>query len=396
VAFYPFSGSANDASGSQNNGVMHNIVLTNDRYGIADKAFAFNGIDGYIEGSNPGNNLPAGNSPRTFAAWVKDYTYQQYGSNIFHYGTAQPAPTNFHFLITDVLGLGNGYGYGVTYGKTNLIDSTWHFVCGTYSDADQKVRLYVDGGLDNSEALPTAPNTLLSTNWRIGRFMVGGTPFNGKMDEIRVLNTALTVQDIRDLYLNETTAPVLQQPANQSYNTTLAPTLQWKSIFQNANFRFQVANDSLFTKIKRDAVTQNQKITLPEGLLSEGINYYWRVRTSLNGETGPWSDVWKFSTLNTGLNRQLQATGLLTISPNPAGSIVKISYTVPGTYAGKSSAKLEILNSFGSVSLKILDRKIAPGAYDITFSTENLKPGIYYCRLIMANQTVVQKLVITR
>ena len=65
-------------------------------------------IDSYVEGINPGNNLPVGNSPRSFSAWIKNYQYNQWGSNIFHYGTAQPAPTNFHFLLTDVLGLGNG------------------------------------------------------------------------------------------------------------------------------------------------------------------------------------------------------------------------------------------------------------------------------------------------
>ena len=395
VAFYPFSGSANDASGNQNNGVVNNAVLSSDRYGVSDKAYSFNGIDSYIEGTNPGNNLPTGNSSRSFVAWVKDYTYQYWGSNIFHYGTAQSAPTNFHFLITDVLGLGNGYGYGVTYGKVNLIDSTWHFVCGTYTSTDQTVKLYVDGKFDKAEVLPTPPNTVLATNWKIGLFMAGGTPLNGKLDEIRVLNNVLSDQDIQNMYLNQTTAPVLQQPTNQSNNATLAPTLQWNSIFQNAYFRYQIANDSLFTKIILDAVTQNEETSLTEGLLSEGINYYWRVRTSLNGETGPWSDVWKFSTLNTWLNRQIQTTDLLSVSPNPAGSMFKISYTVPETYIGKSSATLEILNTLGSATLTILDERMSPGAYNITLSTENLKPGIYYCRLKMANQTVVRKLVIT-
>jgi hypothetical protein len=396
VVEYPFNGNAEDVTGNQNNGFVHNAVLTTDRYGEAEKSYLFNGTNSYIEGMSPGNNLPTGNSPRTFAAWIKNYSYHQWGSNIFHYGTMEAAPTNFHFLITDVLGLGNGYGYGVTYGKTNLVDSTWHFVCGTYSNTDQNVKLYIDGKFDNSAILPTTPNTVLYTPWRIGLFLAGGTPFNGKLDEIKVYSTDLTDQEIKNIYLSETTAPTLQLPSNEGTINTLTPTMQWSSSFANAKFRFQLADDLLFTSILQDDSTMHLETQISEGMLADGINYYWRVRTTLNGETGPWSDVWKFSPLNTGLNQQHQANDLLFITPNPAGALVEISYTVPGTSSGKSPVKLEILNSLGSGSLKILEKNMAPGTYKTSFGTENLKPGIYYCRMKTINQMVVRKLVITR
>jgi predicted metalloprotease with PDZ domain len=172
--------------------------------------------------------------------------------------------------------------------------------------------------------------------------------------------------------------------------------LQWNSTFQDATFRFQLADDSLFTTTMLDNVTQNQVTTVPEGLLIEGINYYWRVHTTLNDETSPWSDVWKFSTLNTGLNRQLQANKMLSISPNPASSSVKISFIVAGQNVNKEPVTIEIMNSVGTVSLKMEEKKVSPGSYDITLGTENLKPGIYYCRLRTSNQTEVRKLVIAR
>ncbi len=394
VAFYPFNGNANDESGNQNNGVVYNVELTNDRYGVADKAYAFNGNDSYIEGINPGINLPTGNSPRTFAAWVKNYVYQYYGSNIFHYGTAQNAPTNFHFLITDVLGLGNGYGYGITYGNINLIDSTWHFVCGTYSDADQIVRLYVDGRLDNSEALPTAPNTILSNNWRIGLFMAGGTPLNGKLDEIRVLNILLSDEEVMDLYLMETTAPVLQQPANQSTVTTLTPLLQWSSSLTIAEFNFQLSTDSLFSSILHEVVTNNFSTQLPDGLLLEGQNYYWRVRSTVNGETGPWSEVWSFNFVNTSIEKQLRNSPFLVITPTLADDLVRVSYIVPATYGNSVPVKLEIINSVGTVKMLIENKDLSPGKYDITVETGCFQPGIYLCRLIAGNSLVVKRLVI--
>src|SRR5689334_529028 len=49
VAYYPFSGNPNDASGSGNNGVLQNgVQLTNDRFGSPNSAYSFDGVDDYI------------------------------------------------------------------------------------------------------------------------------------------------------------------------------------------------------------------------------------------------------------------------------------------------------------------------------------------------------------
>ena len=391
VAYYPFNGSAEDISGNQNNGVVNNAVLSTDRYGEADKCYLFNETDSYIEGMNPGNNLPTGNSPRTFAAWIKNYSYHQWGSNIFHYGTMEGAPTNFHFLITDVLGLGNGYGYGVTYGKTTLIDSTWHFVCGTYNNSDQNVKLYIDGKLDNSGVLLTTPNTILGTNWRIGLFMAGGNPFNGKLDDIRVFNTDLTAQEIQNMYLNETTAPTLQLPANEEAITTLTPTMRWGSSFSGSQFRIQLSSDSLFSTILKDSTTLDQSMKLLEGSISAGVTYFWRVQVIINKETGPWSDHWKFLFDNTGLN---PTKGNLTfqLKPNPANALVKILYSV--TTINEGMVTLELINSTGMVKdIKKLGNQ-SPGNYEVTFNTSRLADGVYYIRLKTGNHQAISKMVV--
>jgi hypothetical protein len=394
AAYYPFNGNADDASGNLNAGLVTNAVLTSDRYGNANKAFAFDGDNSYIEGKNPGNNLPTGNSSRTFTAWIKDYTYQQWGSNIFHYGTAQVSPTNFHFLITDVLGLGNGYGYGVTYGKTNLIDSTWHFVCGTYSNTDQNVKLYIDGKLDNSAVLSTTPNTVLATNWRIGMFMAGGTPFNGKLDEIRVLNTILNDQEIRNLYLYETTAPTLQQPSDQETVATLTPIMQWNSPFTNAEYKFQLASESSFTEMLYQVNTTNSSVQLPDGILAKDITYYWRVRTTLNGETGPWSNIRSFNFVNTGFSSSKSNLMNLLITPNPADYSSKVTYTETTPLARQTNVSIEIINSMGKIINCPINTKLIPGSYEFQLNTEMMEAGIYFVQLKAGNTITVRKLVI--
>ena len=48
VGYWPFNGNANDESGNGNNGTVSGATLTNDRNGIANKAYSFNGISDYI------------------------------------------------------------------------------------------------------------------------------------------------------------------------------------------------------------------------------------------------------------------------------------------------------------------------------------------------------------
>src|SRR5208282_5892757 len=48
VAYYPFNGNANDASGNGNNGTVYGATLTADRFGNPNAAYSFNGASAYI------------------------------------------------------------------------------------------------------------------------------------------------------------------------------------------------------------------------------------------------------------------------------------------------------------------------------------------------------------
>jgi hypothetical protein len=62
VAYYPFNGDANDASGNGNNAIFNNATLTSDHLGNLNSAYYFNGVDNYIRipnapGINPSNQI---------------------------------------------------------------------------------------------------------------------------------------------------------------------------------------------------------------------------------------------------------------------------------------------------------------------------------------------------
>jgi hypothetical protein len=48
VAYYKFNGNASDSNGHNNHGSVNNVTLTADRFGNANKAYSFNGINSYI------------------------------------------------------------------------------------------------------------------------------------------------------------------------------------------------------------------------------------------------------------------------------------------------------------------------------------------------------------
>ena len=68
VAYYPFNGNANDESGNGNNGTVHGATLTTDRFGNANKAYYFNGVNSFIEVSDSSTlDIPIN---LTFSVWI--------------------------------------------------------------------------------------------------------------------------------------------------------------------------------------------------------------------------------------------------------------------------------------------------------------------------------------
>jgi Concanavalin A-like lectin/glucanases superfamily/Divergent InlB B-repeat domain len=67
VAYYPFSGNANDASGNGNHGTVYGATLTDDRKDYPERAYAFDGLNDYI---NIGNGVKPP-LPLTIAMWLK-------------------------------------------------------------------------------------------------------------------------------------------------------------------------------------------------------------------------------------------------------------------------------------------------------------------------------------
>ena len=68
VGFWPFNGNANDESGNGNHGTVNGATLTNDRNGVSNSAYNFDGLDDFISTNYSGI---LGSSSRSVSFWAK-------------------------------------------------------------------------------------------------------------------------------------------------------------------------------------------------------------------------------------------------------------------------------------------------------------------------------------
>lgn len=202
VAYYPFNGNANDASGNGNNLVNYGASLQTDRFGTGSNCFWFDGVS-YFSTTNTFSI--AGNSPRTVSAWcyvtdtrqvcLAQWGTQGYGNNM-----------RFYVLNTGQLFF-NGFYADVTT-TTTASTGKWFHVVYTYSNSLADVCIYTDGMRMPSSitsqyvsSLNTTPDTLL----RIGNedSETFASAWRGALDDIRIYNRALSPDEVQQLYASE-------------------------------------------------------------------------------------------------------------------------------------------------------------------------------------------------
>jgi len=217
IAYYPFNGSADDASGNGNNGnLVGGVSNTTDRFGRTNSAFYFDGVSGRID-------VPGLNSiqykPITYSAWVVVKSY--FPTNISGFQFKAIIGRNTAFIEPNGV-IGFSYisyskntfntffmwrGGGILTGsEPNALISpqigTWtHIVFTQNSSGDWK--WYQNGILTNSGNFIDSQNQF--NYFQIGSCnnqTSGNTFWNDKLDDIGVWNRVLSTDEINYLYQN--------------------------------------------------------------------------------------------------------------------------------------------------------------------------------------------------
>jgi Concanavalin A-like lectin/glucanases superfamily len=223
VAAYSFNEgngtTVHDASGNGNNGTLQGGAswTTSGRYG---NAISFNGTNAYV--NVPSSSSLQLTSAMTLEAWVNPSLLTGNWRNVIYKGNDN------YYLEADstsakpVTGGILGGSYGEVYGPNALTVNTWVHLAGTYDGAT--LRLYVNGVQVNSRVqtgtIATSTNPL-----QIGGDSIYGQYFQGKIDEVRIYNRALSATQIQsDMNTPITPSPTPTPTATPTVTATATPT----------------------------------------------------------------------------------------------------------------------------------------------------------------------------
>jgi hypothetical protein len=207
VAYYPFAGNADDVSG-RNDGTVHGAVLTTDRLGDTNAAYAFTATASpYIEMQGP---LPEANSA-TFSVWV---TPPGPGSQryVFFENDGGPGSQGFYlaFNTSNLLLWGTKDGSFVGTPDQPSDTSQWYQIVGVANATNRQMSLWVNAKLMASGAFNGGATAGHTYHFEIGRRadpFVSDTFYQGKIDDFRFYNRALTDGEVAALYQFEHIPP---------------------------------------------------------------------------------------------------------------------------------------------------------------------------------------------
>ncbi len=215
VAYYPFDGNANDASGNSKNGVAAGVTSTTNRFGVTASAYQFGPADAAVTvASLASTNLTA----LTLSAWVKPTALvENYIINKWEAFDSSLADYNLCLLSDQRVLFGNG-----RHGSAQAITTTsslslgqWYHIVATVDSAGAAT-IWVDGvSRAAGNILPLVPPAAVPV--RIGQEVTSGggiiDSFDGCIDDVRIYNRALSQSEVQQLYAYESQPPCVPHGA---------------------------------------------------------------------------------------------------------------------------------------------------------------------------------------
>jgi len=197
VAWWGFTGNANDSSGNNNNLTVNSATLTTDRNGTANAAYSFNGTSSYLT-NNALSYSFSQTGAHSISFWIKK-TGNTEGVALM---SGSNAASNFIWLLQcdtskTIYGT-NKQGQSWTWlNGSNYSTTQWEHYVTVYNN--QTMQLYKNG-----VSMGTTTNTYTATTQSslpiyIGRAISGGY-IAANLDDIGIWSRVLTSNEISQLY----------------------------------------------------------------------------------------------------------------------------------------------------------------------------------------------------
>ncbi len=202
VGHWPFdegtgSVAADTGTGGNNGTLIGNTAWVNDS--IRGMCLDFDGNGDYVKTANSTTGLNFAPNSFSASAWINARTvtggwraileYNRGGSNWF--GLWLSSTGNFHFRV----------GSDTQNSNQVLNPNQWYLVTAAYDSTDRKMRLYINGQFDILRTQSSGFTSPFAAKLTIGvRGSEDAEYFDGKIDDVRIYNFALSTQEVGALY----------------------------------------------------------------------------------------------------------------------------------------------------------------------------------------------------
>ena len=201
VGYWGFNGNANDESGNGNDGTNNGATLTADRFGNANSAYDFDGVNDYISldalFNFPSRSIsffifPDATPPSNSTGYNESIIFDQQ-TNQLNYGATQVEFNSEHEIIGQV-----GLNTNLSGSSDSLTLDVWHHV--VFLIDTNSASLYVDANFyaslpyDSHSGNGSGNIAFVATKYTLTDF------FNGKIDDIGIWSRVLDSCEIIDLY----------------------------------------------------------------------------------------------------------------------------------------------------------------------------------------------------
>lgn len=203
ILHYPLDGNAVDYTAFDRDGTVNGAVPTTDRLGSEGKALLFDGTNDYVD-------VPDGvyfNGNFTVNAWVYETAYKSW-SRLFDFGNGAPSDNVLGAMSRGTTGqyvaevYYNNISGGQFYNTTALPLNQWIMITQVLEGSN--VRVYSNGNLIRSGTTSQLPKDITRVNNYLGRSNWSGDYYyQGKIDDFRIYNRALTPTEISEMYTEE-------------------------------------------------------------------------------------------------------------------------------------------------------------------------------------------------
>ncbi|MFC1856590.1 DUF1566 domain-containing protein [Thermodesulfobacteriota bacterium] len=376
VAYYPFNGNANDESGNAHHGTVHGATLVEDRFGNADGAYYFDGVNAdYIGIQNTSSLSPEHIS---MTAWI-------YLEESSHDAA----------LIIDNWSSGAGYEFFLKYNENKLrfyffggdapyplsVDfqyetNRWYFVAAVYDGSTMK--LFIDAQLEDSLANTSGYGPSSSSQLTIGNSSLDpetANPnhyFKGSIDDVRLYNRGLSGMEIHKIYTmtfpgnQNPNIPSFPSPSDNSSDVSINSILSWTG--GDPDSEDTITYDVYFgTSATPSLVSSDQTTTTYDpGPLAYNTTYYWKIVSRDNHGAQSVGVVWNFTIAG------FPIAVLTNLPANPTNQTgISINVSGEGVVSYKYTLDSGALSTETNIDTPITESGLSEGSHTISVIGKN-------------------------